>query len=193
MRWKRARFMKPSVAGVCGTVRMTKSARGSSVSSASGLCSSATPGGDETCAVHRSPARSCRTPRQAVQSPRRCRPHRRSARWLPADARRRGSRAGFFHSRRSCCGIYTCRPRANASTKAMMCALMWSLKISRKLVTVSECCDQLGIVVSGSRRGLRRLQPAQPLRLRQQVARQPAERRLGIDDLALGRRLHPRR
>ena len=36
MRWKRARFMKPSVAGVCGTVRITKSARGSSASSASG-------------------------------------------------------------------------------------------------------------------------------------------------------------
>ena len=70
-----------------------------------------------------------------------------------------------------------------------MCALMWSLKISRKLVTVSECCDQLRIVVAGGRRGLRRLQPAQPARLRQQLAWQPAERRLGIDDLAFRRRL----
>ena len=28
IRWNRARFMKPSVSGVCGTVRITKSARG---------------------------------------------------------------------------------------------------------------------------------------------------------------------
>ena len=45
IRWKRARFMKPSVSGVWGTVRMTKSARGSNVSSAAGSWSSATPGG----------------------------------------------------------------------------------------------------------------------------------------------------
>ena len=38
----------------------------------------------------------------------------------------------------------TCSPRAKASTKAMMCALMWSLKISRKLVTVSECSISSG-------------------------------------------------
>ena len=37
--------MKPSVAGVCGTVRTTKSACGNSASSASGPWSSATPGG----------------------------------------------------------------------------------------------------------------------------------------------------
>ena len=45
IRWKRARCMKPSVAGVWGTVRMTKSASGSSESSASGPSSFSTPGG----------------------------------------------------------------------------------------------------------------------------------------------------
>ena len=45
MRWKRARCMKPSVSGVCGTVRMTKSASGRSPSSASGPSSLETPGG----------------------------------------------------------------------------------------------------------------------------------------------------
>ena len=45
MRWKRSRCMKPSVSGVCGTVRMTKSAWGSSESSASAPSSFSTPGG----------------------------------------------------------------------------------------------------------------------------------------------------
>ena len=49
--------------------------------------------------------------------------------------------------------------------------------------------DQLGIVVSRGRCDLRCLQPAQPPRLRQHLAWQPAERCLGIDDLALRRRL----
>ena len=40
---KRAAFIMPSVSGVCGTVRITKSASGSSSSSASGGCSSASP------------------------------------------------------------------------------------------------------------------------------------------------------
>ena len=42
--------------------------------------------------------------------------------------------------------------------------------------------DQFGIIVAGRRRGLRRLQPAQPLRLRQQFSRQRAEGGIGGDD-----------
>jgi hypothetical protein len=49
--------------------------------------------------------------------------------------------------------------------------------------------DQLGIVVSRRGRDLRRLQPPQPPRLRQNLPRQPAERRLCIDNLAFRRRL----
>ena len=45
IRWKRARCMNPSVSGVWGTVRMTKSARGRSASSASGPSSLRSPGG----------------------------------------------------------------------------------------------------------------------------------------------------
>ena len=47
----------------------------------------------------------------------------------------------------------------------------------------------LRIVVAGCGSGLWRLQPAEPTRLPQQLARQPAERCLGIDDLAFRRRL----
>ena len=55
MRWNRARFMKPSVSGVCGTVRITKSARGSSVVERGGAVQFGDPGGG---AARRSSTRS---------------------------------------------------------------------------------------------------------------------------------------
>ena len=42
--------------------------------------------------------------------------------------------------------------------------------------------DQLGIVIAGRRRRLRRLQPAQPLRAGQQVGRDYAEGGVGMGD-----------
>ena len=49
--------------------------------------------------------------------------------------------------------------------------------------------DQLGIVIAGRRRRLRRLQPAQPLRLAQQVGRDYAKGGIGIGDHLRGVRV----
>ena len=104
IRWNRARLKKPSVSGVCGTVRMTKSARGNTRSSASARYSSATPSGLSLRALVDADDFD---PKRGGQS-RRLGPDPAD----PDDQRRRfrqmhdvsSSRGAGFHSRRSCCG-----------------------------------------------------------------------------------------
>ncbi len=103
MRWKRARCMNPSVSGVWGTVRSTKSASGRSASSSSAPTSFTIPGGASrrraSTPITRMPnAAASRavsvpmppTPTTSAVASGRC--------TTPVS-----SGAGF-HSRRSCCG-----------------------------------------------------------------------------------------
>src|SRR5262245_20303761 len=115
-----------SVAGVCGTVRTTKSARGRSASRASGPWSSATPGGwsrrRASTPMTRRPKAAASRAASAPMPPTPTMSTVASGRWMTPVSRGAGR-----HSRRNCRGKYWCSPRAKARMKAMMCAPMWSL------------------------------------------------------------------
>ena len=183
MRRSRSRCIMPSVAGVCGTVMMTKSARGSSASSCSGLV-------------------------QLVHALRSIGPSRvhadhahaecvAQARRLGADAAHaedQSSRLGQVHD----AGIE--RPGAILATHLLR---QVGVKIAREgederhdvradviVIDLAEIGDhdgmrdELGIIEAGRRSGLRGLQPAQPPRGSQHLGRDRAEGGVGIGDIS---------
>ena len=153
--------MKPSVAGVCGTVRITKSARGRSVSSASGGCSSARRRAAARGAVRRRRSRACRTPRRAAPSRRRCRRRPRSARWPRAGARRRCRRRLLPLAAQLLREVVVQPAREGEHEGHDVRADVIVVDLA-EVGDDDRMRDQLRVVVAGGRRGLRRLEPAEP-------------------------------
>ena len=167
--WNRARLKNPSVAGVCGTVRITKSARGSSSSSASGLCSSATPAGAD---VRRASVASTRHAERR-QQPRRLRAD-------PADADDQRGRLRQMHhiaglprrllplAAQLLRNVHVQPAREGQHESHDMRADM-IVEDFPEIGDLHRVRDQFGIVITRRRRDLRRLQPAQFRRPCQQV------------------------
>jgi hypothetical protein len=185
MSWKRARCMKCSVAGVCGTVRMTKSASGSSESSASGPVQL------------QHARRRFTTPRvdaHDVHPERGREPCRLAADPADADDQRRGLRQ-VDHA--AVIGLPP--PLSPQLSRKVVVESAGERQDERHdvgadvvVVDLAEIghgrrvSDQRRRIVAGRRRRLRRLEPAQAPGIPDQRVRHRAECRLGFADGARG-------
>ena len=177
--------MKPWVSGVCGTVRMTKSASGRRLSSASGPSSLDTPGG--RLAPPRVDADHAHA--EGLRQPRR----------LAADAAhahdQRGGLGQVHHA-----GIGRRGPPLAPELERQVVVEParerehegHDVRADVVVVDLAEVGDhhrvrdQLVVIVAGGRRGLRRLEPPEAPGLAEQRRRRGAEGGLGAADLARG-------
>ena len=160
IRRNRARFIKPSVEGVCGIVSTTKSARGSSESSAAGSCSSATPGGASprrastpmTCIPNAAASRPVSapippTPTISIVASGRC--------TTPVSC------GAGRHSRFSCCGRYWCSPLSERENVRHDVRTDMVIKNLAEVRHDRRVRDQLRVIPASRWRCLRRLNPTQ--------------------------------